>query len=413
MTAIQTPATSSPAVSKQSEGERSADLESLLASAQKIGPLIKEQSEYAERDRRLSKTVLDALNAAGFNRLLAPKSLGGFELDPVTCARVVEEIATYDSAAAWSLQSGNVNAWWASHLPEEGVQELYGSSPDVMIAAAFHPPQQAIEVPGGYRVTGRGPLASMIHDSEWSLFSAFIIENGQPRMSEFGPVMIAFVIPTADIEIIDTWHTLGMRGTDSNDAAFKDVFVPARRTFFLTPDFERGKHFQGPLYRFPAIPIIALFSAGVVMAAARNALDEFRALAQKKVPMGSMKTLRDRGTVQTTLAEGEAMLRSARAFFYSALSDAWVRTTTGEANTLEHRAELLLAGVHAVKTGAQVTDLVQRLAGTTGIYSRSPLERYFRDAHTLRHHGFASESKLESVGQIFLGLPPDFPLIAF
>ena len=107
------------------------------------------------------------------------------------------------------------------------------------------------------------------------------------------------------------------------------------------------------------------------------------------------------------------MLRSARAFFYGALSDAWVRTTSGKPNTLEHRAELLLAGIHAVKTGAQVTDLAQRLAGTTGIYSRSPLERYFRDAHTLRHHGFASESKLESVGQVFLGLPPDFPLIAF
>ena len=56
---------------------------------------------------------------------------------------------------------------------------------------------------------------------------------------------------------------------------------------------------------------------------------------------------------------------------------------------------------------------MHRLAGTTGIYTRSPLERYFRDAHTLRHHAFVSESKLETVGQIYLGLPPDFPLILF
>jgi alkylation response protein AidB-like acyl-CoA dehydrogenase len=123
--------------------------------------------------------------------------------------------------------------------------------------------------------------------------------------------------------------------------------------------------------------------------------------------------LRDRGTVQAGLAEGEAMLRSARAFFYGTLSEAWARTTAGQPNTMEHRADLLLAGVNAVQKSAQVTDLVQRLAGTTGIYSRSPLERYFRDAHTLRHHGFASESKLESAGQVYLGLPPDFALLAF
>jgi alkylation response protein AidB-like acyl-CoA dehydrogenase len=80
---------------------------------------------------------------------------------------------------------------------------------------------------------------------------------------------------------------------------------------------------------------------------------------------------------------------------------------------MEHRADLLLAGVHAAKSAAQVTELLQRLAGTTGIYTRSPLERYFRDAHTLRHHGFVSESKLDSVGQVYLGLPPDFALMAF
>jgi alkylation response protein AidB-like acyl-CoA dehydrogenase len=232
-------------------------------------------------------------------------------------------------------------------------------------------------------------------------------------MTEFGPAMIAFLVPTAEAEILDTWYTLGMRGTDSNDAAFTDLFVPARRAFPLVPEFERGKHFQGPLYRYPAVPIIALFGAGVVMAAARGALDEFRALAQRKVPMGSMKTLRDRGMVQASLAEAEAMLRSARALFYATLEEAWTRTTAGQPNTMEHRADLLLAGVHAAKSAAQVTELLQRLAGTTGIYTRSPLERYFRDAHTLRHHGFVSESKLDSVGQVYLGLPPDFALMAF
>jgi alkylation response protein AidB-like acyl-CoA dehydrogenase len=204
-----------------------------------------------------------------------------------------------------------------------------------------------------------------------------------------------------------------MRGTDSNDAAFNEVFVPVRRSFPLVPEFEPGRHFQGPLYRFPAGAIIALFSAGVLMAAARGAIAEFRDLAQRKVAMGSMKTLRDRGVVQATLAEAEGILRAARALFYDTFSEAWERTLAGQPNTMEHRGDLLLAGIHAARSATQVTDLMHRLAGTTGIYSKSRLDRYFRDAHTLRQHAFVSDSKLETVGQIYLGLPPDFPLIAF
>ena len=408
MTAIQTPMAASD------DATTGRDADALIARARGLAPLIREHAAGMERERRVAKPVLDALLRGGFQGLFAPRSLGGLEVDPLTAFRVVEEIARYDSAAAWALQSGNVNAWWASRLPEEGIDEVYhGNANSVLVGAAFHPPQQAIEVDGGFRVTGRAPLASMIHDAGWLVFSAFIMDGGQPRMTPFGPAIIGFVLPASDVGIIDTWQTLGMRGTDSNDATFRDAFVPARRVFHLTPEYERGRHFQGPLYRFPAVSIIAVFSAAVLLASARGALDEFRSLAQSKVPMGSMKALRDRGVVQAGVADAEAKLRSARAFFVETFAQAWTRTTAGQPHSLEQRAELTLAGVHAAKTSSEVTDLVHRLAGTTGIYARSPLERHLRDTHTLRNHGFTSESKLESVGQVLLGLPPDFPLLVF
>ena len=56
---------------------------------------------------------------------------------------------------------------------------------------------------------------------------------------------------------------------------------------------------------------------------------------------------------------------------------------------------------------------MHRLAGTSAIYQRSRLERHLRDAFTLRHHGFVSESKYEAVGQVYLGVPPEFGLVAF
>src|SRR5688572_30565648 len=404
----QTPITTTTASSGQGD-----QAEQLIARVGELGPVIREHVEEAERDRRLAKPVHDALRAAGLQSMLAPRSLGGLEVDPVTCARVVEEIARFDSAAGWALQASNVNAWWAARLPDVGVEEIYGSDPSAPMAAAFHPPQRAVEVAGGFRVTGRAPLASNIHDCDWALFSAMIMDGDQPRMTEFGPAMIAFILRASEYEIIDTWHTLGMRGTDSNDATFNDVFVPSHRTFGLSPQFQPGRHFTGPLYKFPASGIIALFSAAVLLAAARGAITELRELATRKTPMGSMKTLRDRGTVQASVAESEAALRAARALFYDEMHEAWARTAAGAGNTLEQKADLLLAAIHAVKSSVHVTDTMHGLSGTTGVYTRSKLDRYFRDVHTLRHHGFVSDNKLESIGQIYLGVPPDFPLIAF
>jgi alkylation response protein AidB-like acyl-CoA dehydrogenase len=116
-----------------------------------------------------------------------------------------------------------------------------------------------------------------------------------------------------------------------------------------------------------------------------------------------MKTARDRNAVQSAIAEAEAMVRSARVFFYDALTKAWERAVAQQPFTLEDKADLMLASTWAVRSTARATDLMHRMGGTNGIYARSRLERHFRDAQTVRHHGFVSDSRLETVGQVYLG----------
>ena len=389
-----------------------ATADDLLQKVHTIGPLLRQHADHAERDRRLPRAVFDALIGAGLERMFAPRSLGGLELDPLTVARVIEEVASYDSAAGWALQPGNTGAWWASRMSEQGIQEIYGDNASVLMAAAFHPPQRAVKVDGGYRVTGRSPLASNVHDCEWLFLSAMVMENGQPVMHDGMPVVVAVVLRTAEAQILDTWQSLGMRATDSNDVATDDVFVPEHRAFPLIPYFQPSPHFSGPLYRFPAVGSVSINVVSVTLAIARNAIQELRDLALTKTPLGSMKTLRERSSVHITLAQAEGLLRSARAYFHQAIADAWQQTLNGACSP-EQRADLLLAGVHAAQSAAEVVTLMHGLAGTTGIYQRNKLERHLRDIYTLKHHAFASESKLETVGQVFLGQPPEFFLVHF
>jgi alkylation response protein AidB-like acyl-CoA dehydrogenase len=344
--------------------------------------------------------------------LFTPRALGGREIDPVTFARVVEEVSTFDSAAGWAFQV-NTGAWWTSRMSPEGVAELFADGPDLMMAASFAPPHRADEVPGGYRITARGPLASTIHDSRWVLMSAIVFDGDQPRMTPAGPDFISVVMRTTDVEIIDTWYSLGMRGTDSQDVEAKGIFVPESRAFRFVPDSVPSVPFDGPLYRMPALAATYPIIAPVALAIAGSAIRELRDIVTSKVPLGSMKTARDRGAVQAAVAEAEAMRRSARGFFYDALATAWRRAVAGEPFSLEHKADLMLASTWAVRSAARATDLMHRMGGTNGIYSRSRLERHFRDAQTVRHHGFVSDSRLETVGQVYLGVEPEFPFVAF
>jgi alkylation response protein AidB-like acyl-CoA dehydrogenase len=243
--------------------------------------------------------------------------------------------------------------------------------------------------------------------------SAIVFDGDQPRMTPAGPDFISVVMRTTEVEIINTWDSLGMRGTDSNDIEAKGVFVPESRVFRFEPDSIPTAPFDGPLYRMPALAATFTIIAPVAMAIASGAIHELRDIVTTKVPLGSMKTARDRSAVQSAVAEAEAMFRSARLFFYDALTRAWERAVAQKPFTLEDKADLMLASTWAVRNAARATDLMHRMGGTNGIFARSRLERHFRDAQTVRHHGFVSDSRLETVGQVYLGVPPEFPFVAF
>ena len=413
-TQMETEASISTAITSPTRRDvRRPEHDALIAAAHDLAPLIREHSADAERNRRLSRVVIDALRNAGFFRLLLPRSLGGLETDPITYAKITEELARADSAAGWILQAGNTGAWWSARAAREGVQEIYARNPSALMAAAFQPPQQAVEVEGGFRVTGRGPLASNIHDADWLFLTALVMDDGQPRMHDGVPEVIALVLRAREATIVDTWESLGMRGTDSNDVVVDNVFVPRSRTFPLVPAFEPTEDFSGPLYRLPAMAQAAFTFAPVGLGIAREAITELRTIAERKTAFGFTKPMRERTIVQTSVAKAEAFLVSARLLLHDTLNAAWEQSVRGEPFTLEQKAGLLLAGSHAMSTAVTVTTMMHRLAGTSGVYTRNRLERLFRDASTVRHHGFASENRFEAVGQVYLGLPPEFVMVAF
>ena len=239
-----------------------------------------------------------------------------------------------------------------------------------------------------------------------------VTSDGQ-SLPEGEPEVVMAYLPSENCEIIDTWHVMGMRGTGSNDVAVTDVFVPRARTFPFVPEFSPGSHYQGPLYRFPLIGVVASNLPPIVLALARRAIDEVSLLAQSKMPVAATTSLRERAAAQAKLARAEAALRSSRLLLYDTLSEAWQATVAGVTFSLRQKADLQLAMANAVSSAVSAVELMYSVAGTSGIYTRNPLERYFRDVQVLKHHAFGAETRYETVGQVYFGLPPDFPALLF
>jgi indole-3-acetate monooxygenase len=219
-------------------------------------------------------------------------------------------------------------------------------------------------------------------------------------------------LPADQVTILDTWHTLGMRGTGSNDVVVTDRFVPERHTAVAAALQKPGKAYQGPLYRLTVWVPIAL-GAPPALGMARAALDDLLALAHAKTPSYTGTSLGQRHVVQRQVAEAEAILAAGRAYLYTTFQESWEAAQQGAEIPLAQKLHMQLATSHAVASAAKVVELVHAAAGTSSIRNEYPFQRYFRDVHTITQHAFVSASRYESVGAHMLGVPSDWDFLEF
>jgi alkylation response protein AidB-like acyl-CoA dehydrogenase len=148
----------------------------------------------------------------------------------------------------------------------------------------------------------------------------------------------------------------------------------------------------------------------VGLGVARAAIDAFVELANVKVPRFTSELLRDRPMVQVQVGEAEAVLRSGRALLFDVVEEMWQLALAKETITERLRADLRLAMTHAAQSAAKATHIVCVAAGTTSIFTDSPLERYARDAEVVTRHVQLQCANYEAVGRTVLGLESNSPL---
>ncbi len=375
------------------------DSSPLIQAAIALAPAIRAARDDAERMRQTPPELAAEITKTGIYQMYFPASMGGPETPPLTAFRVVEEISRIDGSIGWCAMIATALSMNVSLLPVEVGRELAGTPADYRGAGSARPGGKAWKVPGGYRVKGRWNFASGIMNARWLYATCVMADTEKPTLR-------AVWVPREQVAIVDTWQTMGMRGTGSQDFTVDDVFVPEHRS--VASDAPPTQ--KTPLYH-PRTRFVFLWtpSAANALGVARGAIDALTEIATTEASTLNPNLLRDRSAVQTKLGEAEAIVNAARAYVFDAVGSLWATLTAGEEPTDRQVAQGRLALVHAMHESARAVDKVFHAAGTNAIYTRLPLERAFRDVHVAIQHGAALPLYFESAGKVLLGLKPGDP----
>ncbi len=364
-----------------------------------LAELIRADCADMDTTRKVPTPVIGGLQDAGVFRLMAPVELGGSEVDPVTFLNVVEAASHADGSVGWCVMIGGCYATFGGLLPLEGASSIYGD-PATISAGAFRPDGMAVEVDGGFRITGRWPLASGSSHANWYVGGCVVVGNGEPVIGPTGaPLMRELFFPASATEIIDTWDSTGLRGTASHDYAISDVFVPASHTMW----FQEPPTIDRPLYHMPPVAMFATFIAAVPLGIARHAIEEFVSLADAKTPTLSATVLADKPAAQERLGRAQALVTASRRYLTETLNDLWVKVRAGHPPTMAERGPLWLAATHTAHSALEAIELLYTAGGASSVYASSPLDRCLRDARTAVQHICTQELHFELAGRQLLG----------
>jgi alkylation response protein AidB-like acyl-CoA dehydrogenase len=383
----------------------------IIARAEAVCAAVAAASDEIERERRLPQALLDRLHQAELFRLLLPRSSNGIETDPVTFFHVMETIAQADASTAWCLSQAGGCAMSAAYLDLPVAQAIFGNDPRAVLAWGPGPKVKAIACDGGYRVTGVWAFASGGRHASWlGAHCPIFRDDGSPLLDQAGVQQErTMLVRSLDVEWTDIWNTVGLRGTASDQFALNDVFVRADHS--ITREFDRECRESGPLYRMSNGTCYQIGFAGVACGIARGALDCFIDTAKNKVIRGGKRPISENAVVQSGLAQAEVDLRAARAFVLQSVAEIWKDLCGGAMITVAQRMTVRMAATNAILKAREAVDFAYHAAGATSIFDNHPLERRFRDMHTVTQQLQGRMSHFETVGAWMLGAEADLTFV--
>ncbi|MGV9770547.1 acyl-CoA dehydrogenase family protein [Streptosporangium sp. NPDC003464] len=380
--------------------------EQLVRRASELAPILRKNAAWSEENRRIHGESIEALADAGIFKLRVPARYGGYESDTRTLVDVATELGRADGSTSWVASVYWIPTWMACTFPDQVQDEVF-SIPDVRICGTLSPSAMAAPVDGGVVVNGKWAFVSGALHAQWQVIVAVVVG------AESEPYPVLGLVPMSDLQIVDDWHTSGLKGTGSVSTIAADVFVPSERILPL-PAVLQGQYASQlnagvPIYRTPLLPVASASSVGTVVGLAKAAGEAFfERLPDRKITYTGYTAQAE--APLTHLQVAEATMKVDQAEFHAHRLATLVdgKGVEGAQWSLQERARARADMGMVCKLAKEAVDIFSTASGGSSIYSDQPIQRISRDVQAVNLHALMHpNTNAELYGRILCGQEPN------
>jgi alkylation response protein AidB-like acyl-CoA dehydrogenase len=366
--------------------------ETVAEIAARLAPGFAANAAKADEGDRFVADNYDALKAVGLVEAAVPVELGGRGAEIAELCDMIRIIAGScgSTGLAFSMHTHQVAipAWRWRHQKATAVEPLLkriAAEKIVLLSSGgsdwIGGSGKAEKVDGGYRITARKVFTSGAEAGDL-LMTGAILDGDPAKVLHFGVPMKA-----PEVSIVDTWRTLGMRGTGSNDVVVDGLVIPEANVALARNAGEWHPLFQ--VISIIAFPLIYAAYLGVAESARDIAIE----LAKKKPANPYAVSLA--GRMDTSLRAAQLAHRH------------MVATAEKNAPSAASVNETMISRALVAKHAIEAVEFAMELAGGAGFYRAAGLERRFRDVQGARFHPLQQGPQATYAGSMALGLPVD------
>jgi alkylation response protein AidB-like acyl-CoA dehydrogenase len=374
-----------------------------LNKANSLVERLRARAADVDAKRHIPDASIAEINDTGLFRISAPRMFGGSQLGIAPLVRAVAAVASGCGSTGWVYAVLSGHNWLVGLFPVEAQREVF-SDPDALVASIVRLGGNATPVADGFLFENAvGKFCSGIEHAKWIMVgSSLVRDSGAPEPRYF-------LIPKSDVEVVDDWHTAGLRGTRSNSLRIKRAFVPSHRSVSI-PEIAAGtapgiKLHDSPVYRAPFPQILPFPLAGVPLGLAQAALQAFVSSYRDKLKNFVSEQIAEQSAVLARISDVHADIEAASALIFRDTEEIDATPDGSKIPELERARYVRNAAYGANKCRYAVTRLFEA-SGGSGIYDTFALQRIWRDANAAAAHNAFMRDKLDpAFGRALLGLP--------
>ncbi|MHA7961215.1 acyl-CoA dehydrogenase family protein [Streptomyces sp. L500] len=372
-------------------------------------PTLRQNGLKADEQRWIADENAALLDKAGVFRAAVPERFGGLDLSAADHVGILLEISRGCGSTGWVSEGWITGAWMVRLYPELAQQEVFTGG-SVRVSGGFTPSGTLVPADGGYVLDGSWRFNTGCRGADWNLAATVLQEaDGSHRQ-------VMALVPMAEFELADDWHTMAASGTGSSTATAAGVFVPAHRVIDMGEALAAAGGAPAEPGRgrgYGLVSTVMTESTAVLVGMAQGAYELFmERVPGRPVSYTAWTDQAQHPLAQVQLATAAGQIAAARALLMDQVALVQRGADAGRALTMLEKATVRGHCGYAVHLAREATRTLFTASGASAIARTQPIQRFFRDVQGISMHAVMSpDANMELYGRVLLGLDPNTPFL--